>query len=132
MPYIIEKPKTVISISIINELTKFTQEYGQVVIHGFCKTGSEPFFIRIWPTTFLFDQHSNHISELIHYQKISGFPVWTKVPSNKEYIFTLIFSGLPKSCKVFDLHEVIPENNGFYIPAIVRTKSDVYFLDFTD
>lgn len=130
MPYVVEKPKTLISEELLNELETFTADSGQVIVHGICAAGTEPLFIRIWPTTYLFDAHSDHISELVHFERISGFPTWTLVPPGSEFAFTLIFSGLPKSCTLFDLKEVIPQANGFCVSSIHRNNKDVYYLDF--
>ena len=44
--------------------------------------------------------------------------------------FTLIFNGLPKACRSFDLVELIPQAGGFEYRKINRNKSDVYHLDF--
>jgi hypothetical protein len=131
MPVIIEKPKVSIAPALLKELQTFTSDQGQVIIHGVCRTGSEGTFIRIWPTTFLFDHHSSHVSELVHFERISGFPVWTEIKAHSTLGFTLVFTGLPSTCKVFDLQEVIPQSNGFYVPAIVRNDQDVYYLDFS-
>lgn len=130
MPAIISNPKTLISDDILVELDSFSAEQGQVVIHGLITSGIEPFFIRVWPTTYLFDRDSTHISELVYFEKITGFPAWTQVDAKKDFCFTLIFSGLPKTCKNFDLHEVIPQSHGFFIPLISRNAQDVYYLDF--
>lgn len=131
-PTIIDKPKTKIDKKILKALQEYASTEGQVVIHGLVKPQSLDMFIRIWPTTFLFDQHSSHQSELVHYEKISGFPVWTLVPSKTEFVFTLIFSGLPKSCIIFDLVELIPQSNGFSVKNILRNSTDVYYLDFSE
>ena len=56
------------------------------------------------------------------------FPYWTEVPSVKEYWFTLIFSGLPKDCKLFDFVEEIPQEGGFLVTDIDRNESDVYTI----
>lgn len=131
MPTIIEKPNIVIAPALLKELATFTADQGQVIVHGICKTKIEASFIRIWPTTYLFDHHSTHVSELVHFSGISGFPIWTKIEANATMSFTLIFTGLPSTCKVFDLQEVIPQSHGFYVPAIVRNEKDVYYLDFS-
>ncbi len=131
MPLIIEIPQITVSPDMLNELEKFTADQGQVVIHGIIKSSEESTFVRIWPTTFLFDRNSTHISELVHFEKISGFPVWTEVRANSEFGFTLIFSGLPRSCTIFDLCEIIPQTNGCTINSILRNDRDVYYLDFS-
>ncbi|MBK9735848.1 MAG: hypothetical protein IPO92_13150 [Saprospiraceae bacterium] len=130
-PAIIEKPKTIISADTLKSLENYTSTEGQVIVHGYCKTGVSDMYIRIWPTTYLYDQHSDHRCDLLYFEKISGFPSWTLVPAHTEFVFTLIFSPLPKSCILFDLKEVIPQSNGFSVPNILRNLSDVYYLDFS-
>jgi len=85
--------------------------------------------IRIWKTTFLVDKFSGIRSNLVHAENISLAPVWTQIPDGREYSFLLIFSGLPKSCKIFDLVEEIPEPGGFFIQDISRNEKDVYHID---
>ena len=126
---IIEKPKVDISPKLIEYLESLVHEAGQVVVHCFYLAG--PYYgdkIRIWKTTYLFDQHSAHKSELVHTTNISIYPVWTELSPNQLYSFTLIFSGLPKSCTIFDLIEQIPAAGAFELKNIKRNKSDVYYL----
>ena len=85
--------------------------------------------IRIWKTTFLVDSDSATRSKLVHAENISLAPVWTQIPNGGVYAFLLIFSGLPKSCKQFDLVEEIPEPGGFFIQNISRNETDVYHID---
>lgn len=132
MAHIISTPSPVMLPGLMQELESYASQEGQVIIHGVCRANEIPIFIRIWPTTYLFDQHSSHISELVHFEKISAFPAWTEVKSHLDFGFTLVFTGLPKSCVSFDLQEVIPQANGFYVASIPRNKTDVYFLDFSD
>ena len=106
-------------------------EYGQVTIHGTCHGGEWGTGIRIWPSTYLFDCQSPHASDLVHFEKISPYPYWTPVLPGQTLHFMLVFTGLPSTCHLFDFHEVIPESNGFYIPAIQRNEQDVYYLDFS-
>lgn len=131
MPSIIDNPAIYIAPELLEKLNAYTADQGQVVVHGIAKTQNEAQYIRIWPTTFLFDLHSDHISELVYFEKITGYPVWTEILPHKTHHFTLIFEGLPKSCTVFDLAEVIPQSNGFYLPAVLRNEQDVYYLDFS-
>jgi hypothetical protein len=131
MPTIITQPSVTIDTDLLAELETYVSDIGQVVVHGICRGGVEGTMIRIWPTTYLFDHHSDHTSELVYHEKISSFPQWTEIKPNKDFGFTLVFSGLPSSCVIFDLVEVIPQSNGFYIPAIVRNDRDVYYLDFS-
>lgn len=101
-------------------------EESQVILH--CSyTGSLRFDrIRIWKSTFLFAKDSNHQSKLLHFENIAIFPNWLSVKEGETIIFTLIFSGLPKRCKYFDMIEKIPEPGGFEVKNIPRNRTDVY------
>jgi hypothetical protein len=79
--------------------------------------------IRIWPDTVLL-QHDGIKKKLIQAYNIPEYPVYTRVHSG--YVFTLVFEGLDKDCKEFDLIEDIPEPGGFVVKDIQRNKSDVY------
>ena len=127
-PTIIEKPKVSISPEILQELKSQIHEQGQVVVHCIQKTES-PTLIRIWPTTHLYDQHSAHVSDLVHAENITYFPDWKAIPHGENF-FTLIFSGLPDSCIIFDLLEHCDNQSGaFRVNSIVRTQSDVYYVE---
>ena len=131
-PRLIEYPDSLIAPSVIEELMESYRPEGQVIIHGLFK--APPFgsvFIRIWPTTYLFDKHSSHRSELVWFDKISCTPHWTEVPEDSFFTFTLVFSSLPSSCTLFDLKEIIPDSGAFHIHDIRRNSDDVYFLDFS-
>ena len=104
------------------------EEESQVVVHITFAARQEDMMIRIWPSTYLFTKHSNHISELLFADNITLHPYWTPMTIGKSHTFSLIFQGLPKSCKYFDLIEVIPENGGFEIKNIERNKTDIYYL----
>jgi len=72
---VIVKPKIEISEEILRETKTNTQEMGQVVLHFSTATPvTEEFMIRIWPTTYLYDQHSPHISEIVHIENITYYP----------------------------------------------------------
>lgn len=121
------KIKPNISEELLLKLQSEMLEEKQVILH--CCYKSDTFLeekIRIWSSTYLVDRNSEHISKLVHYENISLFPDWTDIPFGKEYWFTLIFSGLPKDCRVFDFIELIPQNGGFFQEGIVRNSSDVY------
>lgn len=125
MSTIIEKPK--IAEEILQQLDTKIQEERQVIVH--CCFPATPFWgnlIRIWRSTFLIDKVSGHKSRLLHAENITIFPYWTEVPPMKDYWFTLMFSGLPKDCKSFDLQEIIPQEGGFCVPNIPRNSTDVY------
>ncbi len=125
---IITKPDVSINANTLLQLKTFIQEESQVIVH--CSYTSEGFMdlIRIWPTTYLIDQESNHKSELVHAENVSLAPIWTRLEYGETRVFTLIFSGLPKSCTVFDFIELVTEPNGFEIRNIKRNAADVYFV----
>lgn len=77
----------------------------------------------------MIDKNSAHKSQLLFAENIVYYPYWLEVPPVKEYWFTLIFSGLPKNCTVFDFAEIIPESDGFFVPSIPRNKTDIYRIE---
>lgn len=131
-PRVITYPESVVAPEVVEELLECYKPEGQVIIHGLYKAPpSGPVFIRIWPTTYLFDKDSSHRSELVWFEKISCMPYWTEVPEDSFFTFTLVFSALPTSCTMFDLKEIIPDSGAFQILDIRRNEDDVYFLDFS-
>jgi hypothetical protein len=84
--------------------------------------------IRIWKTTFLVDPASSARSPLVHAENISLAPQWTLIPDGVPFTFLLIFSGLPKPCRRFDLREEIPQPGGFLVTNIQRNETDVYHI----
>jgi len=126
---IITKPNVSIDTDTLLQLKTITQEESQVIVH--CSYTSQGFMdlIRIWPTTYLIDQRSDHKSEMVHAENVSLAPIWTRLEYGETRVFTLIFSGLPKSCSVFDFIELVTEPNGFEIRNIQRNTSDVYFVE---
>ena len=121
----ITKPE--ICQEILEALLTEVQEEQQVIVHCcYPATYHIGSLIRIWQSTFLVDERLNHRSGLIHHENISLFPYWTPVPPMQDYWFTLVFSGLPKDCKSFDLREEIPEEGGFLVKNIKRNGTDVY------
>ncbi len=102
-----------------------------IYVHAHVHHTDQELLIRIWRTTFLVDKITGSKAELLHAENITYAPVWTIVPRHFNYTFLLIFSSLPKSCKVFDLVEEISQPGNFYIPGILRNESDVYHVDLT-
>lgn len=100
----------------------------QVVVHV-AIWSSVPMNLRIWGSTYLFDQHSNHHSKLVHFENISLAPTWTTIHAAMPYKFTLLFEGLPKSCIQFDLIEVALGEGCFEFKNIARNSSDVYYVE---
>ncbi|RYY45179.1 MAG: hypothetical protein EOO06_16935 [Chitinophagaceae bacterium] len=104
----------------------------QVIVHGKYTASFFGDGIRIWLTSFLCDQQSAHQSKLIHLEGITQYPTWTLLAPGETLRFVLVFSGLPKSCTIFDLKEIIPEPGGFEIKNIRRNRTDVYHISFND
>lgn len=120
-------PEPLVETEVFLEVDLDIQEERQVIVHClFSSPPGEEMMIRIWPTTILQDHQSSAESKLIHIENISYFPQWTPIPAGKDYWFTLIFSGLPKGCRSFDLIEKIPQEGGFFVSNIARNKTDVY------
>ncbi len=127
----IKKPKAKIDPSILAQLKTSPEEAGQVILHFIYLSfplgeGSK---IRIWPSSFLFDHHSDHRSELVHIENISLYPEWTDVHPGRQHYFSLIFSGLPKSCTFFDfVEECASQFGAFEVKNIKRNNTDVYYF----
>lgn len=100
----------------------------QVVVHCCMHFESAFSLVRIWPSTILLPKVGGPVAKLQHAINIPIYPTWLKV-SPSPYWFTLIFEGLPKDCKAFDLIEHIPEEGGFVCRDIPRNTSDVYYID---
>ncbi len=128
-PGIIKNPSVAIDPYLLNQLHSLTQEEGQVIIHCCTKaTVYSAMQARIQKTTFLFDLDSNHQSDLIYADNISIAPEWSIIPKGKQRAYSLVFSGLPKSCSSFDLLELNEPFRAFFAKSIQRNKEDVYFL----
>jgi len=130
MATVVTKPEIEISSEIKKRIKHQVEEMGQVVIHFTVDNPSgQDSYIRIWPTTYLYDQHSSHNSELVHIENIVYYPDWQLCPGGSGTQFTLVFSGLPKSCRTFDFIEHCTNQGGaFEVRDIARNKSDVYYL----
>ncbi len=115
----------------IDEVTKHQLlinivEESQVILHCSYTGSVYADRIRIWKSTFLYARDSKHRSKLLHFENIALYPNWLSVKAGETVNFTLIFSGLPKHCKSFDMIERIPEPGGFEIKNIQRNQTDVY------
>ena len=122
----VERIKPEIDSSILEEIEQSNEIEKQVVVHCEYTSRYEEDMIIIWKTTFLNDRNSTHKSKLISTFNIPIHPTWLILKPFSKHTFTLVFTGLPKSCKMFDLSEEIPEGGAFYIGKIKRNKSDVY------
>lgn len=128
---VIEAPviKPSIQTDVLTSIDSWTLEDQHVYVHCYFKNDLEEMLIRVWRSTFLIDKVSGLRSELVHAENISFAPQWTIIKGKRVYSFLLIFSGLPKDCKVFDLVEDIPQAGGFFVPNIKRNELDVYHVD---
>lgn len=130
-PSIITKPKVEINPDLLKKLKVQAEEAGQVILHFLFQV---PIFsygnkIRIWPSTYLYDLDSTHKSEMVHIENICLYPNWLELKPGDHRFFTLIFSGLPKSCTRFDFIEHCTEGSGaFEVKNISRNESDVYYI----
>ena len=114
----VTKTKTEIDPALLAE----AEEKGQIIVHCLLNFHRRA---RIWRSTFLIDAETGKRARLLHAENITFYPEW-KDFSNDNPCFTLIFESLPKSCKRFHLHEIIPEPAGWLVKNITRKKSDVY------
>lgn len=127
-PSIISNPTVDISTDLLDQLETFTAEESQVIVHCIYNSANRPWMrIRIQPTTYLYAMGSSHRSELVHFENIVMAPDWQHVPQSGEAFFSLIFSGLPKDCTVFDLIE-LNEACPFRALGIARNSDDIYFI----
>lgn len=81
--------------------------------------------IRIWPTTYLIQQDGNR-KRLLQAYNLPEFPEWKFIFG--KHTFTLVFEGLDRACKLFDLLEDISESGAFYVKDIMRNSTDVYHV----
>ncbi len=123
------KVKPEVDSDALEFIASLTQKDSHVYIHYYFDNPYSDALIRIWKTTFLTDKDSGFKSSLIHAEKISLAPQWTLIPDGITYSFLLIFSALPKSCKVFDFIEEISQPGGFVVRDIQRNDTDVYHIN---
>lgn len=121
------KPK--VDVDTLTSIDPAALEDSFVYVHCHFENTSEDMLIRIWRTTFLIDKDSATRSQLLHAENISFAPQWTIIPRKGDFTFLLIFTGLPKSCLVFDMVEEISQPGGFHIKSIKRNETDVYHID---
>lgn len=129
MTAIIKSP--VKKIEIDPQLKNFEDKEQQVIVH--CRVYNPGVFfviwLKAWKTTFLVEKETGRKCQILHAKNISFHPVKTFHYKRGYYHFTLIFSGLSKSCKSFDLVEEIPEPGEFSVKNIQRNESDVYSVE---
>lgn len=121
--------KPEVETDVLTSIDAWTLEDQHVYVHCYFKNELEEMLIRVWRSTFLIDRASGMRSELVHAENISYAPQWTIIKGKRIFSFLLIFSALPKDCKLFDLVEDIPQTGGFFVPGIKRNELDVYHVD---
>lgn len=127
------KPSINVDPRVNSDILSQVETEGTVIVHcSFNAVISTS--IRIWNTTFLVDRGSKRESKLLHAINIPFALAWLPVTSGSTARFTLIFSALPKECKVFDLIEIaqVPEIMNFTAFNIKRNASDVYNVEIED
>ncbi len=122
MPMTITSPVTKPRINF--EVLTEQQEERATIIH--C-TLTISCLLRISPSTWLVQEDGSR-KKLLHIYQISEHPHW-KV-AFPDHCFTLVFEGLDKHCKRFDLIEDINEHYPFHFTNIRRNNSDVYCLEY--
>lgn len=127
-----EKIKPKVDTEVLSAISPDFLEDSFVYVHCYYQNTTMDMLIRIWRTTFLVDAQSAAKSSLVHAENISFAPQWTLIPDNARYHFLLVFSGLPKSCKQFDLMEEIPQPGGFWVKDIKRNQQDVYHIQIDE
>jgi hypothetical protein len=123
------KVKPEVDTDTLTRIDSQTLEDSFVYVHCYFRNSYKDMLIRIWKSTYLVDKTSSARSKLVHAENISVAPQWTQIPDGVTYNFLLIFSALPKACKLFDLIEDIPQAGGFFVPNISRNDTDVYHID---
>ena len=122
------KKEVFIDPRLKRELLEKQEEEKQVIVHFTLHGGLPGDAARIWKSTYLIDVESQIRYSLLWAEGISYAPKWTLISPERPLEFTLIFKGLPKGCKIFDLLEIIPEEGGFELRNIRRNNSDVYYV----
>ena len=123
MPNIITH-KPVFKPEINFEVEELLQEERSTIVH--CSL-SITCLLRISYTTYLVQQNGDR-KKLLQAYNIASFPDWKLVlPRHR---FTLIFEGLDRDCKKFDLIEDVQEMHPFEFKDIKRNNTDVYTLEY--
>jgi hypothetical protein len=127
------KPSIKVDSKVNSEILAQVETENTVIVHCSFKAVIST-SIRIWSTTFLIDKVSMRKSKLLHAINIPFALTWLPVKSGTTARFTLIFSALPKDCKVFDLIEIaqVREIMNFTAFNIKRNASDVYNVEIED
>ena len=118
-----------VDLDVLLAIQSLYDEDSFIYVHCYFDNQWKDMLIRIWKTTFLIDRVSGSRAKLVHAENISFAPQWTLIADGKTHHFLLIFSSLPRDCKVFDLVEEIAQPGGFFVPGISRNEKDVYHVN---
>jgi hypothetical protein len=122
------KAKPEVDLELLYAIHPELMDDSYVYVHCHYHNGADDMLIRIWRTTYLIDRTTSTKNQLIHAENITLAPLWTMVPGRSMFNFLLIFGGLPKACKHFDLLEEIAQPGGFHVRNIPRNEKDVYHV----
>lgn len=118
-----------VDLDVLLAIQSLYDEDSFIYVHCYFDNQWKDMLIRIWKTTFLIDRVSGARAKLMHAENISFAPQWTMIADGKTHHFLLIFSSLPRDCKVFDLVEEIEQPGGFFVAGIPRNEKDVYHVN---
>lgn len=121
-------PTIEIAPEIKNALSELSKVNSQVIIHCSINLDKNA-FVFLKKNTYLKANDGEHISQLVYYENISIDPVRTSFEKGM-CNFSLVFEGLPKDCKSFDLIEETQELCPFTKLNNKRNTSDVYIIKF--
>ena len=130
MSFPIQLPDIDQEVDVTTKLASEVETQAQVIVHCHFLATSPGDGYRIWPTTYLTDQHSGQRSKLVHAENVCYYPMWQFAGKAGWHSFTLVFEPLPKTCTIFDLAEEIAESGAFKALGIKRNQSDVYNVEF--
>lgn len=117
-------------VIISPELLTEIEEESQVVIHCHMDCTEFADAARIWPTTYIIDNETKIKYQLVYVEGVTMYPDWTYIDEGDSLHFVLFFRGLPKSCKSFDLIEIIQQPGAFECKNIPRNSTDIYYVIF--
>jgi len=123
------KSRPGVDTAVLTSIDPAVLEDSYVYVHCYFDNPGSNTLIRIWKTTFLIDPLSGTRSSLVHTENISLAPQWTLIADGTSFSFLLVFSGLPKSCRQFDMKEEITQPGGFLVTGITRNETDVYHIN---
>jgi len=113
------------------------KEQGQVIVHCLhygCSSECGRTIkceLKLNPSVQLIPKNGAIISKLLHAYNIN-LPPAKNIKESYGTEFTLVFSGLPKDCTVFDFLEPDEDGRGWNVKNIKRNNTDVYYIYFAN